>query len=115
MNGTLYWYFRDGKVREHVFPPEDPADAPFVILTLRDIGRGVTIAETTTYIKNKPVSEEIFYSSAYESTPQFRLEVEKYIKNNLKSQRGITEWLSNESRKKKTIKSKTKRKIARKK
>jgi hypothetical protein len=110
MNVTLYWYFRDGKVREHVFPPEDPADAPFIILTLRDVGRGITTASAVTYIKNKPVSEEEFSSSMYDSTHQFRLEVEKYIKNNLKSQRGITEWLSNEARKKKVVKSKIKRK-----
>jgi uncharacterized protein Usg len=107
MNVTLYWYVRDGKVRQNVFPPEDPS-IPYLILTLRDIGRGITTASAVTYIQNRPVSEETFMSSDYDSTPHFRTMVEKYIKSSLVEQRGITDWIP--ARKKKIVKSKTKRK-----
>lgn len=109
MNGTLYWYLSNGKIRAHGFPPESRND-PYAMVEVRDLGFGKTAAHATVYINNKPTSEETFVSNGNYDRVRIRNEVESWISSNLKEQKRLSQWVEARKSKKSTSKSKRKTK-----
>lgn len=100
MNGELYWYYVDGRLRSHPNPPVDPSSITFITIRLSDIGYKKVRAEVIACIEGKYMKPEIFISSPYETPKQFREMVEEFVKKYLTEQRRITDWTDTKDRKK---------------
>lgn len=108
MNATLYWYTVSGKLAEHIVPPRDPSTTMYAKVDISDKGYGRTAAKITIYVDGSPVIEETFMSENSYDRLKLRNNVISFIKNHLKKQRKISEWIT--PRKSKKTK-RTKRKL----
>lgn len=100
MDAEVYWYYSDGKLKQHLAPPVDPSTITFITIRLRDIGYKKVRAEVIRCVEGKYLKPEFFTSSPYETPKQFREMVEEYVKKYLSEQRRITDWTDTKDRKK---------------
>lgn len=109
MEGEVFWYYVDGKLKEHINPPSDPSSVTFAIIRTSDIGYKKVQAEVILSIEGVYQKPKIFTSASYYTPKQFREVVENYVKKSLIEQRGITNWTESKSRKHSKNKIKIKR------
>lgn len=109
MEGEVYWYYVDGKLKEHINPPTDPSSITFAIIRTSDVGYKKVRAEVILSIEGVYMKPKIFTSEKYYTPSQFRDVVEKYVKQALTEQRSITSWTTSQTRKHKKANHKTKR------
>lgn len=100
MHETAYWYFIDGRLRQHISPPVDPSTTTFITVESEDIGYGKVQVEITPCIEGKYLRSHTITSKPYETPKNFRERIEKDIKKILIEQRQITEWGSRDRKKK---------------
>jgi hypothetical protein len=109
MNEVVYWYYKDGKLKQHLSPPTDPANTTFATVRLEDIGFKQVQAEVTFCIEGKYSTPKFFKSFQNQLPQDLRNRVETYVKSELKEHRSITDWSTQERKKsKQSIKSKRK-------
>lgn len=109
MEGEVYWYYIDGKLKEHVNPPTDPSSITFAIIKTSDEGYKKVRAEVILSIEGMYMKPKIFISESHYTPSQFRNIIENYVKKALTEQRSITNWTTSQTRKRKTSNNKTKR------
>jgi hypothetical protein len=109
MNDEVYWYYLDGRLKQHINPPQDPSSITFAIIRTTDIGYKQVRAEVILSIEGVYQKPKIFTSASYYTPKQFREIVENYVKQALTEQRGITNWTESKSRKRGNNKIKIKR------
>jgi hypothetical protein len=100
MEGEIYWYYLDGRLKQHISPPIDPSTVTFITIRLSDIGYKKVRAEVIACVEGKYLKPKIFTSSPYDTPKQFREMVEEYVKKYLTEQRKITDWTDINYRKK---------------
>ena len=99
MDSEAYWYYKDGRLGQHMIPPTDPSEVSFIKITTTDIPYRRVRAEIVQCIEGhyrKPVFIEF---QPRETAKDFRERITTYIKSILKTQRSITEWGLTEYRK----------------
>lgn len=109
MNTEAYWYYKDGRLGQHIIPPTDPSEVSFIKVTTTDIPYKRVQAEITQCIEGKYHKPEIIISKPYENAKDFREHITNHIKAILKIQRQITEWGIMEYRNKQQNKNNTRR------
>jgi len=96
MNEVVYWYYKDGKLKQHLSPPTDPANTTFAIVKLEDIGFKQVQAEVTFCVEGKYSIPKFFKSLQNQLPRDLRNRVEIYVKSELKEHRSITDWSTQE-------------------
>jgi len=109
MDGTVYWYYLNGRLKEHIIPPMDPSSVTFATIKTTDTGYKQVRAEVTLCVEGTYMRPKIFISELYTTPKRFREIVEDYTKQIVGEQRRITDWTGPHNRVKNSKKSTTKR------
>jgi hypothetical protein len=104
MEGEVYWYYLNGRLKQHLNPPSDPSSVTFATIRTHDIGYRRVQAEIILCIEGTYMKPKNFTSSPYDTPKQFRETVEEYVKKSLTDQRRITDWTDKKERKPKKSK-----------
>jgi len=99
MEGEVYWYYLNGRLKQHITPPSDPSSITFITIRTHDLGYKKVQAEVILCIEGTYMKPKIFTSSPYDTPKQFREMVEEYVKKSLTEQRRITDWTDKRDRK----------------
>lgn len=100
MNETVYWYYENGKLKQHLSPPKDPSSTTFATIKTEDIGFKRVQAEITFCIEGIYSAPKFFTSLPNQIPQDFRNKVESYVKSELKEHRSITDWSTKERKSK---------------
>lgn len=109
MNEIVYWYYENGKLKQHLSPPMDPSSTTFATIRIEDIGFKRVQAEITFCIEGKYSTPKFFTSLPNQIPHDLRNKVESYVKSELKEHRSITDWSAKERNKSKLKTNKIKR------
>jgi hypothetical protein len=108
MNEEVYWYYDNGKLKQHLSPPSDPAGTTFATVRIKDIGFKQVRAEITFCVEGVYSIPKFFKSLPNQIPQDLRNKVENYVRSELKEHRSITDW-STKERKPKSKTNKIKR------
>jgi len=100
MDSTAYWYYLNGRLKEHLIPPMDPSTVTFITIKTNDMGYKRVRAEVTLCVEGTYMKPKIFISDSYMTPKIFRDVIEEYVKEILTEQRRITDWTGPHNRKK---------------
>ena len=109
MNKKVYWYYANGKLKEHIAPPTDPSSTTFAMILTEDIGFKQVQVEVVFCIEGQYSQPKFFKSLPNQLPKDLRERVENYVKDEDKNHRSITDWSTKERSPKKINKNKIKR------
>jgi hypothetical protein len=102
MEDESYWYYVNGKLKQHLNPPSDPSNVTFAHVKITDTGYAEYKAEITLCIEGKYIKPHVIASFQYKTPIKIRERAEIYVKDILKEHRTITDWNSTKFNKKKS-------------
>lgn len=99
MEEESYWYYVNGRLKQHLNPPSDPSNTTFAHVKITDIGFEIYKSEITLCVEGKYLKPKIITTLQYKTPMKIRERSEINVKEMLKEHRTISNWSNTNSKK----------------
>lgn len=92
MEEESYWYYINGRLKQHLNPPLDPSSTTFAHVKITDAGFETFKSEITLCVEGKYLKPKIITTVQYKTPIKIRERSEITVKDMLKEHRTISNW-----------------------